>query len=456
MGEVLAELGYENPTEVQAATLAPLLAGRDLLARSRTGSGKTAAYGIPLLERLSGQETLRDRSCRALILCPTRELGAQIARELRRLGRRHAGLQVAVLCGGTPIYAQIQALSRGAHIVVGTPGRVCDHLRRETLRLDRIETLVLDEADRMLAMGFEEDLLRIRELLPARRQTALFSATYPSEIEKLTAALLRDPERVEIAETPARDANIRDVLHETTSDTKTTALVALLGGLQPESTIIFCNLKATVAALARELRALGADAAALHGDQEQRERDLVLARFRNRSLRLLVATDVAARGIDIDDLALAINYDVPSDPEVYVHRIGRTGRAGKTGLAVSLVTPADRRKIAAIEALIGRGIAVAPLAQAPASVADEGLRALEAPMRTLFVAAGRKDKLRPADLLGALTGPEVGLDASSIGKFELHDRLAYVAVEASLARETVRRLNYARIKGRRIHVALAR
>lgn len=461
---VLREIGFTAVTPVQAEAIPPLLKGRDLIGQSKTGSGKTAAFGLPILERLD----LRGRRrLQALILCPTRELCTQVAREIRRLGRRHAGLQVLVLSGGVPLYPQLTALEKGIHVAVGTPGRVLDHLTRGKLDLSGLTTVVLDEADRMLDMGFEEDMAAILQDTPRSRQTVLFSATFPKAIESISAHYQRTPVRVTIAEDETAAVKIRQIYHEVEMPAKPRALLASLARVKPESAIVFCNLKATVAEVARTLRAAGIDASAIHGDLEQRERDTVMAKFRNRSTRILIATDVAARGIDVEDLDVVYNYDVPNTPEVYVHRIGRTGRAGKGGLAIAFVTAQQANRLVNIQDHTGVEITRDNLPSARAEIlggADE-VRASEiapklpefaAKMETLYIGAGRKDKMRPGDILGALTGEAGGLNASDIGKIEIHDRFSYVAVTKAIAPQAMKSLLEGRVKGRRVRVEIVR
>ena len=441
---VLAELGFERPTEIQAKALPLLLAGRDLVGQSKTGSGKTLAFALPLLQKID----VSLRRPQALVLCPTRELAVQVAREIRRLGRRLPGLSVAVLTGGQPVGAQVPALRMGAHIAVGTPGRVLDHLKRATLDLARAATVVLDEADRMLDMGFEEQMQEILAVLPAKRQTMLFSATFPDEIEEISAKHQADAARV-VVESRDDEVAITQLAYEVREEDKLSALLWALRENKPEQAIVFCNLKATVVELTACLREAGLSAAALQGDMEQSERDREMAKFRNRSTRILVATDVAARGIDVEALDLVVNFDMPK-PDVYQHRIGRTGRAGKAGLALSFFTPREEYKLrdhARLErAGLPEGLELAESAEASA----------EAQMRTLFISGGRKDKLRPGDILGALTGEAGGFEGADVGKIEIHDRFSYVAVSSRVAEPAMHRLREGRIKGRKFRIELVR
>jgi ATP-independent RNA helicase DbpA len=443
---VVRELGFQKFTPVQAQAIPVLLKGRDLIGQSKTGSGKTAAFTLPVLQKLQ----LEPRRIQTLILSPTRELCAQVAREVRKLGRKHPGLQVLVLSGGMPMFPQLTALEKGVHIVVGTPGRVLDHLRRGSLDLSTVTTLVLDEADRMLEMGFQEDMETILEAIPEERQTVFFSATFPRTIESMSRAYQRDPVRVTIAEESAPD--IQQQAIETARDDKIDCLLCILQQHQPQSAIVFCNLKATVADVAAALRDVGVSQASLHGDLEQADRDRVMAKFRNRSTQVLVATDVAARGIDVSDLDLVVNFDLPNGPEVYVHRIGRTGRAGKQGLAISLMQPNEQWKIAEIEKYTQQPI---ELTAAP-EMRPGPILAPVAAMETLYISGGRKDKVRPGDVLGALTGEAGGISASQIGKIEIHDRFTYVAVAKDVAPGLIVRLRDGRIKGRKFQIERVR
>ncbi len=446
LSSVLKELGFESPTEIQAKSIPVLLQGRDLIGQSKTGSGKTLAFSLPILEKIQ----LSQRRPQALVLCPTRELAVQVAREIRRLGRKLPGLGVSVLTGGQPMGSQIPALRMGSHIAVGTPGRVLDHIQRGTLDLSRSATLVLDEADRMLDMGFEEQMQEIIAQLPERRQTLLFSATFPPEIEEVSSHAQVNPVRITVAH-EAENAKILEEAIEVPEEDKLSALLWVLGGKKPEQAIIFCNLKATVRELAGCLRESGISASALEGDMEQSERDREMAKFRNKSTRILVATDVAARGIHVDALDLVVNFDMPK-PDVYRHRIGRTGRAGKDGQAVSFFLPRESYKIKELGSSPVRLSLPADLVLAES--AEEN--AQEAEMATLFISGGRKDKLRPGDILGALTGEAGGFRGEDVGKIEIHDRFAYVAVSRRVAEPAMHRLREGKIKGRKFRIELVR
>lgn len=437
----LDSLGYHAMTPIQAAALPVILAGRDLIAQAKTGSGKTAAFGIGLLAPLNP----RFFGCQALVLCPTRELADQVAKEIRRLARAADNIKVLTLCGGVPLGPQIGSLEHGAHIVVGTPGRIQEHLRKGSLNLDGLNTLVLDEADRMLDMGFYDSIADILGQAPARRQTLLFSATYPAAIEQLAAAFLRTPQRVTV-ESQHDDAQIEQRFYEIDPRQRLDAVGRLLLQVRPASCVAFCQTRQQCQDVAAHLQGLGMAADALHGDLEQRDRDQVLAMFANRSLSVLVATDVAARGLDIAGLEAVLNVELSRDPEVHVHRVGRSGRAGEKGLALSLVAPAEAARAQAIETLQGRPLRWCELDDAPS-----GNGPLQPPMVTLCIAGGRKDKLRPGDILGALTG-DAGIPGTQVGKIAIFDFQAYVAVERGVARQALKRLVEGRIKGRAFKV----
>lgn len=448
--EVVRELGFERPTPIQEQSIPLILQGKDVIAQSKTGSGKTAAFTLPILEKIS----LEDRRIQALVLCPTRELCAQVAREIRKLGRRQSGLQVLILSGGAPMFPQLTALEKGVHIVVGTPGRVLDHLKRRSLDLGDVSTVVLDEADRMLEMGFEEDMEQILNRTPEDRQTVLFSATFPRTIEAMSRSYQNKPSRITIEERNQAAPSIRQVVYQVDPAHRLKALLWVIEQNKPESLIVFCNFKASVVELARELAAAGVSVGALHGDLEQADRDRVMAKFRNQSLKILIATDVAARGIDVADLDAVINYELPAQPEIYVHRVGRTGRAGKKGLAISFYAPRERAKITLIEQYAKVELqkkevtALQNVAVEDLSERIEG----DAVMRTLYISGGRKEKMRPGDILGALTGEAGGLNGADVGKIEIHDHFSYVAVSARVAAVALQRLRNGRIKGRKFRV----
>jgi ATP-independent RNA helicase DbpA len=440
----LGQLGYTQMTPIQAASLPLALAGRDVIGEARTGSGKTAAFAIALLHRLDAALS----RVQALVLCPTRELADQVTQEIRRLARAADNIKVLSLCGGSPMRPQIESLSFGAHIAVGTPGRLIDHLERGTLDLSALNTLVLDEADRMLDMGFLDDIKAIARRAPANRQTLLFSATFPEGVTEIAARFMREPQTVKVAGAArAAASTIRQIAFEVGDAERLDAVPRLLRAFRPESTIAFCNTRQQCRDLEAVLASQGLVALALHGDLEQRDRDQVLIQFANRSASVLVATDVAARGLDIANLACVINVDISADVEQHVHRIGRTGRAGAEGLALSLASLDEMGRIGRIEQLQGEEFKWQPLG----SLADAPGGALLPAMDTLQILGGRKEKIRPGDILGALTG-EAGFAGSQIGKINVTDFHSYVAVERGIAQEAVRRLSLGKLKGRKVKV----
>ncbi len=440
------DLGFEELTPIQAESIPLLLQGKDLVGQSKTGSGKTAAFALPLLHALD----LGQRELQGLVVCPTRELSAQVARELRKLGRNLSGLSVLVLSGGQEVREQARALEAGAHLAVGTPGRLLDHLQRRNLKVHRVATVVLDEADRMLDMGFGQDVGKLLKALPPRRQTVFFSATYPATIRELSAKYQREPQRVTVADTDEGPPQTKELVVHVAPEQKLDALRWVLERYPNESALVFANFKVTVAEIARVLGSSRLSVASLHGDLEQYDRDRVMAKFRNGSTRVLVATDVAARGIDLDKLDLVINYELPNQPEIYVHRIGRTGRAGQVGLAVSLCAHAERPRLEAIELYTGSALIPVERERAtPAAKSAAPRPALDAKMETLRLSGGRKDKLRPGDILGALTGEAGGLAGSDVGKIEIHDRFSYVAVAKKVSQRAADSLSSGRIKGKR-------
>ena len=442
--ENLLRLGYLEMTAIQAASLPPALQGRDLIAQAKTGSGKTAAFALALLARLD----LRRFEVQALVLCPTRELADQVTTEVRRLARSEDNVKVVTLSGGVPLRGQTSSLERGAHVVVGTPGRVLDHLERGHLQLSSLATLVLDEADRMLDMGFFDDIANVVRQCPAARQTLLFSATYPQGIAQLAAQFLREPVTVKV-QAQHTEQQIDQRWYEVSEDQRLPTVARLLEHFRPARTLVFCNTKARCRDLAGLLQAQGYSALALHGDLEQRDRDQVLVSFVNRSCSVLVATDVAARGLDVAGLEAVVNVDISPDAQAHVHRIGRTGRAGETGLALSLASLDEMGSVGRIEELQARPSAwhaLSDLTPAP------GGRLLPA-MATVHIQAGRKDKIRAGDVLGALTA-DLGYTREQVGKIDINEFATYVAVDRTIAHEAAARLNGGRIKGRTVKARL--
>ncbi|QQR79879.1 MAG: ATP-dependent RNA helicase DbpA [Deltaproteobacteria bacterium] len=440
--QVVSELGFSAMTPIQSQSIPALLEGKDLIGQSKTGSGKTAAFTLPILQKID----LKLKKIQALILCPTRELSLQVTREIRKFGRRHAGLKVIILSGGEPIKPQVEALNRGVHIVVGTPGRLLDHLKKPDFDLSHIFCVVLDEADRMLDMGFQKDMEVILKSTPSSRQTVFFSATYPSSIEALSQDYQRNPVRVTINEEKVEN-KIQHLAYETSHKEKHQRMLDLLHECNPSSALIFCNLKNTVNELILSLQKSGVSAALFHGDLEQNDRNRVMVKFRNQSIRILVAIDVAVRGIDIEKLDMVFNFDLPQSSEVYVHRTGRTGRAGEKGIAVSLLCDYDSIKIDKIETFIGMKIE----RKTWTSQFRKSLPHFEeSKMETLYLSCGRKDKIRPGDILGALTGELGNLQGTDIGKIEIFDRFSYVAISKNVFSEALQRINNGKIKGRKV------
>jgi ATP-independent RNA helicase DbpA len=436
----LQRLGYDAMTPIQAASLPLALAGKDVIAQAKTGSGKTAAFCLALLANLNP----RRFAVQSLVLCPTRELADQVTQELRRLARAEDHVKVLTLCGGATMRPQLASLAHGAHVVVGTPGRIMDHLERGSLKLDALNTLVLDEADRMLDMGFHDDIATVARECPKERQTLLFSATYPEGIAKLAAAFLRDPQTVTVAEQPSA-TQIRQVYFEVREDERLHAVSLLLDHYRPVSTLAFCNTKQQCRNLVDVLKAQGFAALELHGDLDQRDRDQVLVRFANRSASVLVATDIAARGLDIAGLEAVINVDVTPEPATHTHRIGRTGRVDAEGWAFSLASLDEMGRVGQIEHVLGFKSEWKPLA----SLTPAGGEPLRPPMATIQILGGRKEKIRPGDVLGALT-KDLGYAAAQIGKINVNEFATYVAVERGVAAQVLKKLSVAKVKGRAV------
>ena len=436
----LESRGYHKMTPIQAQSLPAILQGKDVIAKAKTGSGKTAAFGLGLLNKINP----RFFGVQALVLCPTRELADQVGKEIRRLARATSNIKLVLLCGGKPFGPQVGSLEHGAHIVVGTPGRIQDHLRKSTLKLDGLTTLVLDEADRMLDMGFIDVMQEIIEQTPSSRQTLLFSATYPDTIQQISKRFQKKPLMVTV-ESDHQSNVIEQLFYEVKKHERNNSLLALFEHYQPESTVVFCHTKKQCDEVAIWLRDHQIEALAIHGGLEQRERDQVLVRFANNSCSVLVATDVAARGLDIKALQAVINYELPRDPEIYVHRIGRTGRAGEKGIALSLFTESEHVRVKAI----GDYQKKPSIIDVPASLDRDPGFSLQPQMVTIQLDAGRKNKVRPGDILGALTGDAV-LMGSQIGKIDIFDMSSYVAVERTALRQAMNYLAQGKVKGRSI------
>jgi ATP-independent RNA helicase DbpA len=437
--ENLTQLGYLEMTPIQALALPAMLDGRDVLGQAATGTGKTAAFGLALLARI----TPRGARPGALVLCPTRELAAQVADELRKLARPLPHTRVLTLSGGTSVQKERASLEHGVDVIVGTPGRVHDHLVRDRLDLSGIRTLVLDEADRMLEMGFVETVSAIARAVPAEHQTLLFSATFPDAVRALSTTYQRDALHVSIPEEDVT-SRITQVLHGVERTERVPALIRILGHHRPESAIVFCNHRETCDEVAAALARSGFAAVALHGGMEQHDRNTVLLLLRNGSLRVVVATDVAARGLDIDDLGAILNFDLPVEPDVYVHRIGRTARAGRSGLAISLADFSDDLRNGPLA-----GVASSSLP------ADDAQLPPPPAMITIAIQGGRQDRLRPGDIVGALT-TGVGIAATDIGQIAVNERISFVAVVAAVAKRALDGLAAGRIKNKRFRSYLVK
>jgi ATP-independent RNA helicase DbpA len=424
--QACTELGFTEPTPIQALSLPILLSGQDLIGQARTGSGKTLAFSLWILSNLD----LSQRRPQGLVLGPTRELCTQVSREIRRVGKRFPGLRVLPLTGGEPVYGQRRALEEGAHLIVGTPGRILDLLKREAVDTAGISKLVLDEADRMLELGFSEALAEILPYFRPSRQTALFSATFPDSVEKLAEGVLKTPARVIAPEPPPEIRQFSWDPHDPEAE-----LVALLKYLNPASSLVFCNFKASAAALSLILEDAGLTVACLQGDLEQSVRDQELARFRAQAARVLVATDVAARGLDITGLELVINMELPSSQDLYTHRIGRTGRAGQMGIAISRVN----KRLNWLAGELEDVQALQPLHTEP-----------HPSWVCLKLSAGRRHKLRPGDILGALTGAAGGLKGEEVGAIEIREQVSFVAVAEAALKRAQRGLEEGKVKGLRL------
>lgn len=510
--KAISDLGFETATPIQALAIPVLLTGCDLIGLAQTGTGKTAAFGLPLLEKIDPT----NHTTQALILAPTRELAVQVAKGIHDFAK-YAGIRVVPVYGGQPIDRQFRALRNGAHVVVGTPGRVLDHLRRGSLNLENVKFSVLDEADEMMALGFTEDMEAILSELPETRQLAFFSATMAPRVLQITSKFLREPKTIEIVAKQRTLETTNQTYYEVPPGKKQEALARVLDMETPGSTIVFCRTRLETAELSDSLQLRGYSAEPIHGDMNQMERERVLRRFREGHAELLIATDVAARGLDIDHVTHVINYDVPYDVEQYIHRIGRTGRAGRTGDAITLVYGRERRQLANIERMIGSKIqparipTVADIAfrrreaflesihetltsgeyedMLPAAgelsqhfdaleVAAAALKMLwkerhqgepkemqeenafadyeqpETGMVRIFVGIGRQDGLRPGDLVGAIAN-EAGLDSRQIGVIEVLDRTSFVEVPESEGHRIVEILGNTRIRNRQVKVQLA-
>lgn len=442
----LESLEFNEMTPVQSAALPVILKGHDVIVQAKTGSGKTAAFALPIINQVMIENLKLD----SLILCPTRELAEQVADEMRRLARFVRNFKVAVLCGGAPEYPQIKSLEHGVHIVVATPGRLLKFLQNNHLKINEIKFLVLDEADRMLDMGFRADIDLILKYTSKHKQTLLFSATFPEEIEDLSRHFQKNPERIEVDAKHEQNI-IRQIFVEVdTHQQKNEALIKVLHEFRPASSIVFCKTKQLCTDVAAYLNKHKISALPFHGDLDQFERNVVLTKFSNKSALILVATDVAARGLDIKNLKAVINYDLAYDPEVYTHRIGRSGRAGNTGLSISLYVPYEKEKVDGIEEFLQTKNEYLDIK----SLLPQSIYDLIAPMTTIYITAGKKDKLRPGDIVGAIVG-EAKIDVGLVGDINILPVQSYVAVDSRHAQNVVEKLNAGKIKGRKVKVGYA-
>jgi len=435
----LNEIGYKEMTPIQAESLPYILDGKDVIAQAKTGSGKTAAFGIGLLSKLQ----VKKFRVQSLILCPTRELADQVAKELRILARATHNVKILTLCGGTAFGPQLGSLRHGAHIIVGTPGRILKHLKKETLSLDDLEMLVLDEADRMLDMGFSEEINEVLSFTKKRKQTLLFSATYTDEIMDISKSLQYEAISVKTVSTESAN-KITERFYEVEEQQKLDTLINIFSNFKPENVIVFTNTKIQAKEIAENLQKRKIDALSIHGDLEQYERNDVLVQFANKSCPILVATDVAARGLDIKELSMVVNFNIPHGDETYTHRIGRTGRAGKDGLAFTLFSEYEadnayeyKNETRLFESLENFKV-VNGFEMKPQNI-------------TLVIEGGKKDKVRAGDILGALTG-EAGLKGSSIRKIDIYERQSYVAIERAFIDEAHKKLSNGKIKGKKFSV----
>ncbi len=433
-------------TPIQAKSLPLILQGHDIIAQAKTGSGKTAAFGLGLLQNLDN--SLQD--LQALVLCPTRELAEQVTQELRKLASQMPNVKMLTLCGGSPEAIQEKALDTKPQIIVGTPGRVLKLLSKEVLILDSLKVFVLDEADRMLDMGFTEELEQILTYLPPKRQSLLFSATYPDDIKSLSASFQNKAIELQ-TDTFVESTKIVDVFFEVRpNQDKNNLLYKILSQYKPDRALIFCRTKKETLDVTEFLAGRDIAVRCLNSDLEQKERTEVLTKFTNRSLSILVATDIAARGLDIKDLPVVINYNMPAGADNYIHRIGRTGRAAQTGLAFSFYNLEEDFRLKEIEDLRGKPCTIANAEQLSYTEKYD----LTPPMKTIYISGGKKDKLRPGDIVGAIIG-EADLEASDIGDINIMPEFSFVAIKQAKAKQAIESLSQGRIKKKKYKVGFA-
>ena len=425
-------------TEIQEKSLPLIIEGHDVIAQAKTGSGKTVSFSLPIILKLD----VKHFRVQSLILAPTRELAAQVANELRKLARFRHNVKILELCGGVAYRPQVHSLFHGAHILVGTPGRILKHLSEDNIKCDDINTLVLDEADKMLDMGFLEDINEIISYLPKERQTLLFSATFDADIKSIASSILNNPKTVQVA-LKHNENVINEQYYKVDNENKTPLISTIISSFKPESILIFCNTKIKCDELADDLYALGFDVITLHSDLDQKDRDEVLLMFSNKSYPILIATDVASRGLDIDDISLVINYDIANDEKVHTHRIGRTARAGKKGMAISLCNYYDEEKMLDFNEILEKETVFSD----SSLLEDDISFKLDCPFRTIYINGGKKHKVRAGDLLGALTG-SIGLGKDDIGKINIFNFSSYVAIKKDVFDKALTGLNDQRIKGK--------
>lgn len=506
------DLGYEEATSIQTKAIPLALEGEDILGQAQTGTGKTAAFAIPLLSRINS----KNKNLQAIVLCPTRELALQVSKEFRKLSQYMHSIKLIPVYGGQDIVKQIKSLKAGVQIIVGTPGRVMDHMRRRTIKLSDVNCVVLDEADEMLDMGFREDIETILAEIPEERQTMLFSATMPKPILEITKKYQKDAKNVKVVNKELTVENIEQYYFEVKRAYKDEILSRLIDVYNPELSIIFCNTKKKVEEVANDLQNRGYFAEGLHGDLKQAQRDRVMGNFRSGKTEILVATDVAARGLDVKGVDLVINYDLPQDDEYYVHRIGRTGRAGKSGLALSFVSGKEVYKLKEIQRYCHTKIKLKPVPslddvtntrvdsifrELSAIIEEENLGRVtellerkinendftaldvaaafmklylsskeslneeaeeeemlggrEEGMVRLFINVGKKDKIKPGDILGAIAG-EAGISGKLVGEIQMYDKYTFVEVPYENGKDVLFAMKNARIKGKKINIEPAK
>jgi ATP-dependent RNA helicase DeaD len=508
--KAIDDLGYEEATPIQSQAIPVMLDGADIIGQAQTGTGKTAAFGIPVIEAID----ISTNTLQALILCPTRELAIQVAEELSKIAKYKKEITFLPVYGGQPIERQISAMRKGVHIVIGTPGRIIDHLDRGTLKLDKVKMVVLDEADEMLDIGFKDDIETILKTTPKKRQTVLFSATMPKEITELAKKYQRSPVNIKVIHEVLTVPNTEQVYYELRDKDKLEVLSRVIDIYNLKLSLVFRNTKKGVDELVDQLQVRGYSAEGLHGDMRQGAREKVVEKFRKAKVEILVATDVAARGLDIENIEAVFNYDMPQDEDYYVHRIGRTGRAGKPGRAFSFVTGREIFRLRLFQKYIKTKIKLNPvpsyedveemrintfLEEIRARVREKGLEKyvnmaerlinedytsldvsatlmkmiLEKETNSskisneggsvikkgddevrLFINVGKKDKARPGDILGALTG-ETGISGDVVGNIDMYDRFSFINIPEGYAEKVIELMTGTKIKGRKVNIELA-